>query len=116
MHPSSEKLFREVGSNLSRTNSVQHTIFALPFALLATVWASFLPALDGKHHRVGWREIAGILLCMVAARSFAMAVNRLVDAKFDAMNPRTAKRHIPAGLIGANSVLLFAIGCAVCSA
>lgn len=49
----------------------------------------------------------GILICMVAARSAAMAFNRLVDAKFDAANPRTAGRHIPAGLLSRTQVWLF---------
>ena len=59
-----------------------------------------------------WQELVGILLCMVFARSAAMAFNRLVDAKFDAENPRTARRHIPAGLLSRGSVTFFTLVCA----
>src|SRR5262245_37853866 len=83
-----------------------HTVFALPFALLAAVlaWHSRREPFSG-------RELAGILLCMVLARSAAMAFNRLVDWKFDAANPRTASRHLPAGLLSGTTVILFTIVC-----
>ncbi len=81
-----------------------HTIFALPFALLAAVLAW-----QQRDSPFRWRELVGILLCMVFARSAAMAFNRLVDRDVDARNPRTAKRHIPAGLLSVPSVRLFAI-------
>jgi 4-hydroxybenzoate polyprenyltransferase len=69
----------------------EHSIFALPFALTATVLAAGTwPPL---------RVLAWIIVCMVAARSAAMAFNRLVDAKLDAANPRTAMRAIPAGTL-----------------
>jgi len=83
-----------------------HTVFALPFALLAAMMAW---RLDG----FAWRELAGILLCMVAARSFAMAMNRVADRRIDAMNPRTAGRHMPAGLLGVSQVVAFVVACAV---
>lgn len=83
-----------------------HTVFALPFALLSAAIAWFKP--DSEFH---WRELLGILLCMVFARSAAMAFNRLVDAKIDAGNPRTEKRHIPAGILPARSVAVFTIIC-----
>lgn len=83
-----------------------HTIFALPFALLAALlaWRStaFL-----------WTDLLGILLCMVFARSTAMAFNRLVDRKIDAENPRTAGRHLPAGLLSITAVRLFTTICAL---
>lgn len=60
-----------------------------------------------------WQELLGIVLCMVFARSAAMAFNRLVDAKFDAENPRTVKRHIPAGLLSSSTVTLYTIVCSV---
>jgi 4-hydroxybenzoate polyprenyltransferase len=63
--------------------------------------------------RFRWQDLAGILICMVAARSFAMAVNRLFDHDVDAENPRTAKRHLPAGELTRTSVTLFIVGCAV---
>lgn len=81
-----------------------HTVFALPFALLAAVLAWRMP--DSPF---SWRQLAGILLCMVTARSAAMAFNRVVDRKFDAENPRTAKRHIPAGLLSLSTVVAFTL-------
>ena len=72
-----------------------HTLFALPFALLGAALAAHGP--DGWHGRV--QDWVGILLCMATARSAAMAFNRLADRRFDALNPRTAGRHLPAGLI-----------------
>src|SRR5947207_15126667 len=71
-----------------------HTIFALPFALAAMVVA----ARDNR----GWpglRTFGLILIAMVCARACAMAFNRIVDRRFDALNPRTAQRHLPAGQI-----------------
>ena len=55
-----------------------------------------------------WQELVGILLCMVAGRSAAMAFNRLADRKIDALNPRTASRHLPAGILSVASVAMFA--------
>ena len=81
-----------------------HTVFALPFALLSAVIAWAAP---GSEFR--WRDLFGILVCMVTARSAAMAFNRLVDRDIDATNPRTAKRHIPAGLLSVNAVVVFTI-------
>jgi 4-hydroxybenzoate polyprenyltransferase len=57
-------------------------------------------------------DLVGILLCMVFARSAAMAFNRLADRRIDAMNPRTAKRHLPAGLLAVPAVVGFTIVCA----
>lgn len=79
----------------------EHTVFALPFAIMSAFIASDgLPPLD----KCGW-----ILLAMVGARSCAMAFNRLADAKIDGENPRTAMRAIPAGLITTGSVWIFTI-------
>jgi 4-hydroxybenzoate polyprenyltransferase len=79
----------------------EHSIFALPFALTATLLAARgLP---------GWRTVAWILVAMVAARSAAMAFNRWADADLDAANPRTSTRAIPAGLLSRNFVLGFTI-------
>lgn len=60
----------------------------------------------------GWRQVFGILLCMVAARSFAMAFNRLADRRIDATNPRTAGRHLPAGILSVWQVAAFTVICA----
>ncbi len=86
-----------------------HTLFALPFALLAAVMAWKAEPRPEWH----WRDLLGVLLCMVFARSVAMAFNRLVDRDLDALNPRTRTRHIPAGLLSVQSVALFAACCAV---
>src|SRR3954470_3076128 len=71
-----------------------HTIFALPFALAAMVVA----ARDNRGWP-GWRTFGLILVCMVCARTCAMAFNRIADREFDKKNPRTAKRHLPSGQI-----------------
>jgi 4-hydroxybenzoate polyprenyltransferase len=79
-----------------------HTIFALPFALTgALLAAGGLPAI----HQTVW-----IILAMVGARTAAMAMNRLIDARIDAANPRTATRAIPAGLISRGLTLFFIVG------
>lgn len=82
-----------------------HTLFALPFALAS--------ALLAWHGRGEFRtvELVGILLCMVFARSAAMAFNRLVDRDVDAQNPRTASRHLPAGLLSVRAVATFTVLC-----
>ena len=81
-----------------------HTIIALPFAMLSAViaWAQ-------ADSIFRWRDLAGILICMVTARSAAMAFNRLVDRDIDKENPRTARRHIPAGLLSVRAVTLFTL-------
>jgi len=89
-----------------------HTVFALPFALLSAVMAWRLNAQDDPPRSWSWQELLGIVLCMVFARSAAMAFNRLADRGFDAENPRTRGRHIPAGLLSVGSVTLFAVLCA----
>jgi 4-hydroxybenzoate polyprenyltransferase len=71
-----------------------HTAFALPFALAAMVVAA-----RGNRGWPGWRTFSLILAAMVCARTCAMAFNRIVDRKFDALNPRTAGRHLPTGQI-----------------
>lgn len=77
----------------------EHTVFALPFALIA-----LLVATGGRpSHRV----LLGVLAAMVGARSAAMAFNRLVDRDYDARNPRTADRHLPAGRIGTAGAAVF---------
>jgi 4-hydroxybenzoate polyprenyltransferase len=86
-----------------------HTVFALPFALLGGVMAWTTPTNDGTATPFRWRDLAAILLCMVTARSAAMAFNRLADRHLDAINPRTARRHLPAGLLSVQSVAWFTI-------
>jgi 4-hydroxybenzoate polyprenyltransferase len=77
-----------------------HTIFALPFALAAMAVA----ARDNRGWP-GWRKFCLILAAMVCARTCAMAFNRIVDRKFDALNPRTAGRHLPAGAVSLASAV-----------
>ncbi|MCP4096156.1 MAG: UbiA family prenyltransferase, partial [Planctomycetaceae bacterium] len=85
-----------------------HTIFALPFALLAAVMAWSVPDPDGLVS-FRWLHFVGILICMVGARSAAMAFNRLADKAIDAKNPRTARRHLPAGELSVASVVSFTV-------
>jgi 4-hydroxybenzoate polyprenyltransferase len=77
-----------------------HTVFALPFALAAMVVAS-----RDTRGWPGWRICGLILAAMVCARTCAMAFNRIVDRKFDALNPRTAKRHLATGEISLASAI-----------
>lgn len=79
----------------------EHSIFALPFALTGAVLAA---GSWPSAHVLGW-----IIVCMVAARSAAMAFNRLVDARLDAVNPRTAMRALPAGMLSAQFVTGFVL-------
>ena len=85
-----------------------HTVFALPFALAAMTIA----ARDNRGWP-GWRTFGLILAAMVSARTCAMAFNRIVDRKFDALNPRTAQRHLPAGKISLPGAIAL---CAVAAA
>jgi 4-hydroxybenzoate polyprenyltransferase len=77
-----------------------HTVFALPFALAAMLVAA-------RDHRgwPGWKTFGLILVAMVCARTCAMAFNRIVDQKFDALNPRTKNRHLPSGEISVFSAI-----------
>lgn len=80
---------------------IEHTLFALPFALTAMVLAAH-----------GWpeaRTVFWIVVAMVGARSAAMGFNRLVDRRIDAENPRTASRALPAGLLAPRFVALFVL-------
>ena len=80
---------------------IQHTIFALPFAIMsAFIAAKGLPQTE---------KIIWIIVCMVGARSAAMAFNRVLDARFDARNPRTQDRALPAGRVDIRSYWLFLI-------
>ncbi|MEY2811542.1 MAG: hypothetical protein RI991_537, partial [Bacteroidota bacterium] len=94
-----------------------HTIFAMPFALLGFVIGVFQL---NNHNQNGWTVIQSylsenysvfifVILCMVFARSAAMAFNRYLDREFDAKNPRTAIREIPSGIISASSALRFTL-------
>jgi len=87
-----------------------HTLFALPFALLTAIMAWTTPVAGGQSAPpFHWSSILGILICMVGARSAAMAFNRLADRLIDAQNPRTKSRHLPSGILSLNSVILFTL-------
>jgi 4-hydroxybenzoate polyprenyltransferase len=81
-----------------------HTVFAMPFALIGFSLAVSQPEYDLK-----LRLLLLIILCMIFARNTAMGFNRLVDKKFDALNPRTSKREIPAGMISPGAATIFVI-------
>jgi 4-hydroxybenzoate polyprenyltransferase len=81
-----------------------HTVFALPFALIGFSLAVSQPGYD-----FSLKLLLLIILCMVFARNTAMGFNRYADSHFDALNPRTALREIPAGKIGMKAALLFVI-------
>ncbi|MBP7778778.1 MAG: putative 4-hydroxybenzoate polyprenyltransferase [Acidobacteria bacterium] len=85
---------------------VSHTVFALPFAFTG----AFLAAGQSPP---SWRGFAWILACMVAARSAAMGFNRIVDAHFDAKNPRTVSRELPRGAMTSREAWLFVTVAAV---
>ena len=106
-----------------------HTIFAMPFALIG-FFLGLAPLNDkitvhqwNLNQSIGWGKEQDahfwespffikfllVIACMITARSAAMAFNRYLDRSFDAKNPRTAIREIPAGILHANSVLLFTI-------
>ncbi len=84
-----------------RMVKIEHSVFALPFAFVAAlIAASGIPP---------WRTVAWIVVAMVAARSAAMGLNRVIDRKIDAANPRTRNREIPAGVIGSGEAMVFII-------
>lgn len=96
-------VFQKVANYLSLIK-FSHTVFALPFAFIGFCLAIFK---DGYSFKP--KLLVLMLLCMVFARSAAMAFNRWIDRRFDSLNPRTAQREIPAGVIGANPALAFVI-------
>lgn len=79
-----------------------HSAFALPFALVGAMLAARTAGFD-------WERLVWIAACMVTARSAAMGFNRLVDARFDARNPRTASRELPTGRMTPGEARLFVI-------
>jgi len=91
----------------ARDIKISHTVFAMPWALLSMVMAG-----HGMRDGITLIKIALILICMVAARTVAMASNRLLDARLDAANPRTARRAIPAGILSRRFYLAILASCA----
>ena len=86
-----------------------HTVFALPFALIGFALAFVRTGSLHGDSTFRWELLLPMLLCMVFARSAAMSFNRYLDRHYDALNPRTARREIPAGVVKANHALLFTI-------
>src|SRR6187402_2932681 len=98
-----------------------HTIFAMPFAMIGFFLALQRPLVGqwNLNNAIRWTNYGAVyehvklfvlvLLCMIFARSAAMAFNRWLDVKWDALNPRTAIREIPAGIISKDSALRFVI-------
>ena len=83
-----------------------HSVFALPFALTGALLAS-------RQASMTWPRALWIIVAMIAARSAAMGFNRLVDARYDALNPRTAARELPAGRMSPREAGLFVVAASV---
>lgn len=81
-----------------------HTIFAMPFAMVG-----YFLAVNQEAYSFSWKILGLVVLCMVFARNAAMAFNRWADKEIDGKNPRTAVREIPAGILSADSVLIFVL-------
>lgn len=90
----------------------EHSIFALPFAMIGMIWASFRVT-DGEHIWPALPTVLWIVVAMVSCRSAAMAFNRIADRQIDALNPRTRMRAIPAGLLALRQANLFFAGSCV---
>ena len=87
-----------------------HSVFALPFALTGALLAWRPSArLGAGEHPFSWPQVAWIIVCMVSARSAAMGFNRLVDARHDALNPRTSMRELPRGAMTRAEATIFVI-------
>jgi 4-hydroxybenzoate polyprenyltransferase len=94
-------------SNYGSLVKLSHTVFALPFALAAVVLAS-------RYAPFTLRKLALIVVCIAAARTAAMAFNRLIDRDIDGENPRTRDRELPRGVVSVGAVRLLVLGsCAV---
>lgn len=85
---------------------ISHSVFALPFALTGALLAS-------RQTPLAWGRIGWIVAAMVTARTAAMSFNRIVDARFDALNPRTSNRELPRGVMSAAEALLLVVVSAV---
>ncbi len=103
-------MFNKINQYLSLVK-FSHTVFALPFALMGFTLGvlEINRVFSWSWLTDNWLLFAKVLLCMVFARSAAMAFNRYLDRKYDALNPRTAQREVPAGIITPKSALTFTI-------
>ena len=98
-----KQIFSKIGDYMGLVK-FSHTIFAMPFALMAFVFA-----LKSTEREFSWILLLQIIGCMVFARNVAMGFNRWTDWKIDRDNPRTASREIPAGKISPKSAIIFVI-------
>jgi 4-hydroxybenzoate polyprenyltransferase len=98
------QLLKPIGT-FGRLVKFEHTIFALPYAYLGMILAAYTS--DGR--LPGWGTVFWVTMAMVGARSAAMALNRLIDSRIDALNPRTAGREIPRGLVPKGQVVFFIV-------
>lgn len=98
-----KNIFAKIGDYMGLVK-FSHTIFAMPFALMAFVFA-----LKSTESEFSWILLLQIIGCMVFARNVAMGFNRWTDWKIDRDNPRTASREIPAGKISPKSAIIFVI-------
>jgi 4-hydroxybenzoate polyprenyltransferase len=94
-------LLKSVG-NYASLVKISHTVFALPFAIIG-----FYLALSSKSFDFDLLKFLYIILCMVFARNSAMSFNRIIDKKYDALNPRTKNREIPAGKVSLRNAVIF---------
>src|SRR5688572_15172471 len=101
-------LFMQTIRNYLSLVKFSHTVFALPFALIG-----FSLAIYSGFGFFSWTKFALVLLCMVFARTAAMAFNRLIDRHFDARNPRTAVREIPSGTISPAAARILVFVCSL---
>jgi len=96
-------IFRSFTNYLSLVK-FSHTVFAMPFALIG-----YTLAVSKPEYNFSLKLLLLIILCMIFARNAAMGYNRLADKKYDAINPRTKNREIPAGIIGTRAAAAFVI-------
>ncbi len=97
------RLFRRIKKYFSLV-TFSHTVFAMPFAFIG-----FTLGATGEDHHFGLKLLLLIILCMIFARNAAMGFNRITDKRFDALNPRTKAREIPAGKISPAAATVFVI-------
>lgn len=100
-------MFKSISKYLSLVKFA-HTIFAMPFALMA-----FAYALWSTDAEFSWWLLVQVVLCMVFARNVAMGFNRWADRDIDKENPRTAEREIPAGVISPRKAMIFVVANAI---
>jgi 4-hydroxybenzoate polyprenyltransferase len=96
-------IFKAAGNYISLVK-FSHTVFAMPFAMIG-----FVLAVTDKEYSFSLKLLLLIILCMVFARNAAMGFNRLADKKIDKLNPRTAGRELPSGILSPAAVTVFVV-------